>query len=162
MAALPTMRDLCIRAEGLGIPATLVHGDFHGINVVRSAGTTLFFDWADASISHPFFDAMELIAAEDWLPTDENAYNLLRDAYLQRWTACASLEQLQELWERVKPLWALSAAFANARTLEGMEALCPLVRRLPHSYALWSTRQQQYYLAMRLREFLKCFASDPV
>ena len=41
-----------------------------------------------------------------------------------------------------------------------MESLCPLALRLPHSYALWSTRQQQYYLALQMRDLLKQFAPE--
>ncbi len=151
----PEIDALCARAAQYDIPATLVHGDFHGINVVRAADRPLFFDWGDACVSHPFFDAMELLAADDWMPAEENAYDALRDIYLEPWTVYEPMGRLQELYTLLKPLWALAMSFRHEKALLGMEAVCPLASRLPHTCALWATHQQQYWIALQMRALLE-------
>ena len=79
LAAL--VADLPVRLAALadaGLPDTLVHGDFQGINW-RSDGTELtIMDWSDASISHPALDIVGLLAR---LSADRRA------ATLERWAA---------------------------------------------------------------------------
>ena len=43
--------------ERLGLPTTLVHGDFHPDNVVIHRGTVVILDWSDAAVSNPLIDA---------------------------------------------------------------------------------------------------------
>jgi hypothetical protein len=42
--------------ESLGVPATLVHGDFHPSNVMVDGEHIVIFDWSDAAWSHPLVD----------------------------------------------------------------------------------------------------------
>jgi aminoglycoside phosphotransferase (APT) family kinase protein len=42
--------------DDLGLPATLVHGDFHPWNVVVGPNGLVLADWSDASLTHPLFD----------------------------------------------------------------------------------------------------------
>ena len=42
----------------LGIPDTLVHGDFHAGNVLVADGAATIIDWSDAAIAHPLVDAL--------------------------------------------------------------------------------------------------------
>jgi hypothetical protein len=46
--------------DSLGVPTTLVHGDLHPGNIARSGNALVLYDWSDASISHPFLDAVLL------------------------------------------------------------------------------------------------------
>lgn len=45
---------LCHKSETLGIPDTLVHGNFSPHNVIWSKGKPIFLDWAFALIGFPF------------------------------------------------------------------------------------------------------------
>jgi phosphotransferase family enzyme len=45
------------RLHELGLPETLVHGDFHPWNVVAGDRLVLY-DWSDACLSHPLFDLL--------------------------------------------------------------------------------------------------------
>jgi hypothetical protein len=64
----------------LGIGDRLVHGDFYWGNVARAGDRLHFFDWADAGISHPFFDPMVVLFASE----PARAERLTR-AYLDVW-----------------------------------------------------------------------------
>jgi aminoglycoside phosphotransferase (APT) family kinase protein len=156
---LPAIGEQCNEAQKLAIPATLVHGDFHGMNIVRSGGETLFFDWSHANVSHPFFDVMELLSADDWLPAGVGIHETLRDIYLSEWLEFAELDRLRVLYETLRPLWFLTQSLGSERTLDGMEASVPLTSRQKHSCAEWATQQQQYGLAVQLRELIAAMQS---
>jgi hypothetical protein len=75
--AVPALEAACRAAHGL--PATLVHGDFHSGNaLVDDAGRAVLFDWSDACVAHPLFD-LHLYAFGD---EDEQA---LVAAYSEGW-----------------------------------------------------------------------------
>lgn len=40
----------------VGLPETLVHGDFHVFNVIERRGEAVIIDWSDAAISHPLLE----------------------------------------------------------------------------------------------------------
>jgi aminoglycoside phosphotransferase (APT) family kinase protein len=40
----------------VGLPETLVHGDFHVFNVIERDGEPVIIDWSDAAISHPLLE----------------------------------------------------------------------------------------------------------
>jgi len=42
--------------DAVGLPETLVHGDFHVFNVIERHGEPVIIDWSDAAISHPLLD----------------------------------------------------------------------------------------------------------
>lgn len=151
---LPGLDARCRVADTFGIPATLVHGDFHGMNVVREGGRTVFFDWSDASICHPFFDVMELLSSDDWLPPTLDSHDILRDSYLAQWREFGTVDRMRELYDLLRPLWLLAGALAHERMLTGMETVIPLALRNEHTCAHWATQQQQYALAVRLRDLI--------
>ncbi len=145
---LPAIGELC---GSSGDPAdALAHGDFHGMNVFRSGGRSLFFDWAAAHVSHPFFDVIELLSADDWMPSVPGAYEALRDQYLAEWTAYESMDCLRVLYEGLRPLWFLTSALGSESLLVAMETSVPLSDRLVHSCAHWATQQLQYGVAVTL------------
>lgn len=75
--AVPALEAACRDAAGL--PATLVHGDFHSGNaVVDDDGRAVLFDWSDACVSHPLFDLHLYVFGDD----DDSA---LVDAYSAGW-----------------------------------------------------------------------------
>jgi aminoglycoside/choline kinase family phosphotransferase len=78
------------RLADAGIPATLIHGDFHAGNVMITGGdggadpVPLIYDWTDAARAHPFFDLLTLLPFEDSDPMAAHRERL-RDAYLEPW-----------------------------------------------------------------------------
>jgi len=96
----PRFEQICADLAAFGIPESLDHGDFHDGNVLVKDGHITFFDWGDASVTHPFvslrtfFVSMEIaLDLDDWAPPTSEML-ALRDSYLARWDGFASREQL--------------------------------------------------------------------
>jgi hypothetical protein len=53
-AVAPDVERACERVASLGLPETIQHDDLHDANVLVGPSGTVFFDWGDASVSHPF------------------------------------------------------------------------------------------------------------
>jgi aminoglycoside phosphotransferase (APT) family kinase protein len=66
----------------LGVPDTLVHGDFHPGNVAHDGDSLVLYDWSDAAVSHPFLDVVLLGSR---LPEPEQA--AAHAAYAEVWQA---------------------------------------------------------------------------
>jgi hypothetical protein len=104
----------CARLATYGIPPTLVHGDLGGNILVHGERYTLF-DWTDVCIAHPFFELttiLDTVFDDSVLPHDANVRTLLRDAYLEPWTAYETMERLVEAFELSTPLGALHQAMS--------------------------------------------------
>jgi hypothetical protein len=67
-ALVDAVRDATATIDALGLPDTLVHGDFHPSNVALRDGHPVIFDWSDAAIAHPIVDAMTWVS---WLQDDD-------------------------------------------------------------------------------------------
>lgn len=85
----PRLADWCLELAAVGVADSLDHSDLHDGQLFHTeAGRSTFFDWGDASVSHPFcsFLVPARRAAEQYglevLPR-------LRDAYLEPWTGTA-------------------------------------------------------------------------
>jgi hypothetical protein len=93
-----------------GVPATLQHDDLHDANVFVAGNRYRFFDWGDASVSHPFLSllvALRAAARALDVPDDHPVLFRLRDVYLAEWRDYGSLDELAEqctLALRVGPL----------------------------------------------------------
>jgi hypothetical protein len=55
--------------DALGLPDTIVHGDFHPGNAVLDDGRVVIMDWSDIAVSHPLVDA----ATWMWWSDDDEA-----------------------------------------------------------------------------------------
>jgi hypothetical protein len=94
------LMEMCDLMEGL-IPPSLDHGDLHTANIYDRDGRSVFIDWGDASITHPFFSTRifwnslyELIEDDaEWL----DMTNEFRPYYLEPWTAFGKMEELEKL-----------------------------------------------------------------
>jgi len=109
-----TLRDRCAELEALGIPDTLVHGDFHMGNV-GGTDDQMMFDWTDACVAHPFFDLHSLA----W-ESRENA-DRLRAAYLEAWegfVGAVDVDRALELSRLLMPLHHAVSYKAIADSLE--------------------------------------------
>ncbi|WP_208298566.1 phosphotransferase [Streptomyces liangshanensis] len=85
-ASRPRLVDWCAELAGMGIADSLDHSDLHdGQLFAPRQGRFTFFDWGDATVSHPFcsFLVPALRAAEQYGP---EVLPRLRDSYLEPWT----------------------------------------------------------------------------
>lgn len=119
------------------MPLSLEHGDFWANNVAVVPGGYLFFDWSDASITHPFFSlASFLRELVPLFPTVTNLHVRLTNAYLEPWMHYAPMKEVQ-------------SAFALARTLAPLHFAVTYQRDiLPYMEARWEmSRMIPYFLA---------------
>lgn len=66
--------------DDLGLPDTLVHGDFHPWNVVVGPDGLVLSDWSDASLTHPLFDLVTFGWHDD-LPPLLGAYGVAPETF---------------------------------------------------------------------------------
>jgi aminoglycoside phosphotransferase (APT) family kinase protein len=127
------VRDMTARFEGIcaelaayGIPDSLNHGDFHDGNILLKDGDLTFFDWGDASVTHPFtslrtfFVSIEIaLDLEDYSFTPEMAE--LLDLYLEPFQKFASKDELLRAYEVSKPVASIVKALAWHQGITRME-----------------------------------------
>lgn len=100
LALKPELLLACDEMLGV-LPDALDHGDLHTGNVFVEEETYRFFDWGDASITHPFlsvrvfWNSLFELLEED---TDENWMKMIaefRPVYLDRWKDYAPADVLE-------------------------------------------------------------------
>jgi hypothetical protein len=99
-ADLPTYAECCRRLAESGVPASLQHDDLHDGNVFAGADGHRFFDWGDATVSHPFLSllvSLRMAARALDVPPGDPVLRRLRDAYLEPWGSYGSRSELREL-----------------------------------------------------------------
>lgn len=94
----------------LGISLSLIHGDFHLGNVAARDGGPILHDWANAQITHPFFDLAMLLKTGD-----EAFARAYLTTYFGPWHQAGwGIDTLRSHWECAKPI---SALFEISRAL---------------------------------------------
>ncbi len=113
----PRFNHICADLTAFGIPESLNHGDFHDGNVLINNGRITFFDWGDASVTHPFvslrtfFVSIEIaLKLDDYSFTPEMA--ALLDRYLEPWQKFASKEKLFKAYSFSKPMASIVKALS--------------------------------------------------
>lgn len=100
LALKPELLSACDELVGV-LPDALDHGDLHSGNVFVEGETYRFFDWGDASITHPFlsvrvfWNSLFELLEED---TDENWMKKIvefRPVYLDKWKDFAPADVLE-------------------------------------------------------------------
>lgn len=123
----------------LAIPASLEHGDLHPGNVIATDdGGSVFFDWSDAGVAHPFFGPALFLAGDDQpFVADDAARDRLRAAYLEPWSLFRPADELRTAFALATALAPLHHAVVYHReilpALEQrweMEAMIPFYLRL--------------------------------
>lgn len=120
---IPHVAALCAELSSYNLPASLHHGDLHDGNIFMRDGNFRFFDWGDASITHPFFSLRTMfVSVEMSLGLDEGVEpEQLLDAYLEPWTSYeprANLEKIYGLARRLSPLCSALAWHRVVSTLD--------------------------------------------
>ena len=121
LALAPGFKTDFERLATFNLPMTLEHGDFHLGNILVADNGVKFIDWADATMSHPFFSLTRFLTyaagylnSKAWashpFQTIPDLLTRLRDAYLQPWTRYETLERLVAAYELAIPLALLQHA----------------------------------------------------
>ena len=118
--------EICDRLAAFGILETLNHGDFHDGNVLLRDGRITFFDWGEASVTHPFvslrtfFVSIEIsLKLDDYSFTPEMAALLNR--YLATWQRFGSREDLLTAYALSKPVASIVKALAWHETITRLD-----------------------------------------
>jgi hypothetical protein len=93
-----TMVDWLSRAvaaiDAVGVPDTLVHGDFHPNNVIVSSGQHVIIDWSDGAVSHPLLD---VAAWASWLRGQPDEIAVLWESFYAAWADAPWLQPMRAL-----------------------------------------------------------------
>jgi len=123
--------QICAELAAFDIPESLNHGDFHDGNVLIRNGRTTFFDWGDASVTHPFvslrtfFVSIEIaLKLDDYAFTPEMA--TLLELYLEPWQKFASQDALLAAYRLSKPVASIAKALAWHMTISRLPLGGPL------------------------------------
>ncbi|MEH7224410.1 aminoglycoside phosphotransferase family protein [Bacillus sp. JJ1566] len=97
MSLKPELLSMCDQMDS-AISASIEHGDLHTNNIRIVHDNIVFFDWGDASVSHPFFSTRIFWHALDDLLMDESEWlgtvDEFRPFYLEPWTKFATMKEL--------------------------------------------------------------------
>lgn len=122
----PRFEQICADLIAFGIPDSLNHGDFHDGNVLLKDGRITFFDWGDASVTHPFvslrtfFVSMEIsLKLDDWAPPTPEMTALL-NRYLEPWERFAPKERLLTAYNLSRPVASIVKTLAWHQAISQM------------------------------------------
>ena len=82
-AVVRTVADATRRLADLGLPETLVHGDFHSGNASLVDGRIVIIDWSDAAIGNPLVDLVTWIS---WSQDREIEVEAALDGWIDAWS----------------------------------------------------------------------------
>jgi aminoglycoside phosphotransferase (APT) family kinase protein len=105
--------------ESLGVPASLVHGDFHAGNVADVGGRTVIYDWSDAAIGNPLVDVVTWPGS--WL--ERAAQEAAREAFLAAWSASVDAAALRAASADIVTVGAAYQAVSYAGITRNLEPL---------------------------------------
>jgi aminoglycoside/choline kinase family phosphotransferase len=124
---LPRFEQICSDLAAFNIPDSLNHGDFHDGNVLLKDERITFFDWGDASVTHPFvslrtfFVSIEIsLKLDDYVPPTPGMLALL-DRYLETWQKFASRENLLNAYTLSRPVASIVKALQWYQSISHME-----------------------------------------
>jgi hypothetical protein len=115
--------ELCRALAAGPVPASLQHDDLHDANVFVVGNGHRFFDWGDASVSHPFLSLLvplRMATRALDLPDGHPVMRRLRDAYLQPWRGHAEMPVLCGLVDLALQVAPLERALTWHRILRGV------------------------------------------
>jgi hypothetical protein len=122
----PRFEQICADLAAFGIPETLNNGDFHDGNVLLRNGRVTFFDWGDATVTHPFVSLRTfLVSMEIALQLDDYALTpemvALRDRYLERWGVYGDKERLFAAYHLSRPVASVVKTLLWHATISKLE-----------------------------------------
>lgn len=121
---IPRVASICEQLRATPIPDSIHHGDLHDGNIFLTEQGYLFFDWGDASISHPFFSLRTAwVSLENSLgwEQDSPAFNPLRDVYLDAWGEFGSTAELLAAFKLARVLSPICSALSWHRVVSSLD-----------------------------------------
>ncbi|MCY4354403.1 MAG: phosphotransferase [Truepera sp.] len=119
---------------GFGLPETLVHGDLHFGNVVKTDDGPLFFDWTDAAVAHPFLDLFTLLDFD----LDSDLAGAVRPSYLEPWLTSWDAHDLDRAFDIAIDLSLVYSAISYQLIVEAQE---PADRWQLGGFVEWALRE---------------------
>jgi hypothetical protein len=108
---LPQLKALCTELKQHRIPESLHHDDLHGANILFNGESSIFFDWAESAVTHPFCSLVIIERVfQHVLKFSPETITHLRDSYLQQWTQFEPIEHLQAAYTIAQRLGKLCRA----------------------------------------------------
>jgi hypothetical protein len=86
------------RVESVGLPESVVHGDFHSGNAALVGDRIVIIDWSDAAISNPAIDLVTWIA---WSGDRTNEVAAATDAWVDAWSGVVDGDALRAVIDDV-------------------------------------------------------------
>ena len=112
--------------DALGVPDTLVHGDFNPGNIAIHQGHPVLFDWSDAAVSHPLVD---VVTWASWFRDDVERVDELWTMFLQAWTGVIPATRFDAL----RPTFEAVAGAYHTVSYAGILAALEPSRRSEHA-----------------------------
>jgi hypothetical protein len=112
------LAEAVVVVERLGIPHTLVHGDFHPGNVMHTDDGVVLFDWSDAAVSHPLID---VAVWASWSNDDPAAIDELWRTFAAEWSPEADPTAVVAARLALDAITGAYHFVSYARVLEGLE-----------------------------------------
>jgi hypothetical protein len=118
-----TLKDALSCLSALPIPDALGHSDFNPGNIIVGPKGSVFIDWAEAHVSHPFLTCEYLIShlRKDF-PSLVRFEGAIKSSYSKRWHAISSPEHVSEAF-LFSPLVAVFAYAAAGNVWRDTERL---------------------------------------
>ncbi|MFF3919261.1 phosphotransferase family protein [Streptomyces sp. NPDC001852] len=128
-AACARLPELCAALVAAPPGESLVHGDLHPGNwgVTPATGRTVFLDWAEASVGHPFLD----VAAALRSCPDAGVRARALDRYFASWSPLMSAAECREVWRLAEPVAAFNQLVTYTHFIDTAE---------PHERPGWAPR----------------------
>lgn len=121
---VPRVAALADELAAYGLPETIQHDDLHDANVFVREDGYVFFDWGDASVTHPFFTlhvTLRVLALQLGVEEGSRQLHRFRDAYLEPWTSFAPRADLVRALEPADRLAGLCRALSWQLVAEAVE-----------------------------------------
>ena len=117
--------QICTELASFEIPESLNHGDFHDGNVLLRDGRITFFDWGDASVTHPFVTLRTFfVSIENSLKLEDYSFtpemSALLNRYLEPWQRFASRENLLAAYKLSRCVASIVKALAWHQTVSNL------------------------------------------
>ncbi len=110
------------RVEAIGVPDSVIHGDFHPGNAAIVDARAVIIDWSDAAIGCPLVDLLTWISWSDEKPAERGA---AIDAWIDAWSPVVDGRALRD---RLQDILALGAAYQVISYDGILKALEPATR----------------------------------
>ncbi|MEO7118835.1 MAG: aminoglycoside phosphotransferase family protein [Candidatus Limnocylindrales bacterium] len=105
------------RMERLGIPETLIHGDFHPWNVAIVDGRPLIFDWTDSAVGNPMVDLATWI---DAVPEGADRDRIWAE-WVEAWSDVVPAEDMRARYDDVVAIGSAYQVVSYDVILRGLE-----------------------------------------